>query len=132
MLIGVIKFSNGQKQEEKNGFQRVDLYNDTTKYFFEENHFEVSYFTQNPVAGNYVAKLKTKCDNATEEAREGDCEPISQDSSVLLQVGEDMSKNCTDERKLEMIDYWVPKRGEEFREYILSSARCVDSSSIYL
>ena len=31
-----------------------------------------------------------------------------------------------------MIEYWVPKRGKKFRDYILDSAQCFNSSSIYI
>ena len=40
------------------------------------------------------------------------------------------SKNCSAEKKEEMIAYWVPKRGEKFKEYINESAQCFDSSDI--
>ena len=40
------------------------------------------------------------------------------------------SKNCSAEKKEEMIAYWVPKRGEKFREYINMGAQCFDSSDI--
>ena len=75
IMLGAIYWSNGQKQEEKQGFQRVDLIADNaTAYNFAENDLEVSYFIE-PITGfvNWAELLKaefkvygllvTQCDN---------------------------------------------------------------------
>ena len=31
-----------------------------------------------------------------------------------------------------MIDYWVPKRGLEFKDYINNNAQCLDGSKVFI
>ena len=78
MLLGSIYWSNGQKQEEKSSFQRVDLIaENSTAYNFAENNLEVSYFIEpTDTILNWADELKksskvygllvTQCDNETQ------------------------------------------------------------------
>ena len=61
---------------------------------------------------------------------EGECRSALLNDSRKAKATFIESKNCSAEKKEEMIAYWVPKRGEKFREYINMGAQCFDSSDI--
>ena len=78
MMLSAVYWSNGQKQEEKQGFQRVDLLADNaTEYNFAENELEISYFIEpdNNLTEYWAENgqeqfkvyglLVTQCDNET-------------------------------------------------------------------